>query len=319
LIQAADGDIYGTTSIGGAAQQGTIFKITPGGTLSTVYNFNPQNGLDSYSGLLQATDGNFYGETQPKSPYFVSSVFKITPTGKWTTLYVFPLDTYPEGGLIQAADGNFYGTTELGGAYNYGTIFKITPLGSLTTLYNFCPDHPTCPDGISPLAGLVQAMDGNFYGTTAWGGAQSSGTIFKITPGGTLTTLHNFNSTDGANPFAPLLQGTNGEFYGTTIYGGDLACYFGAGCGTVFSLATGLGPFVETRPSAGKVGANITILGTNLTGASQVTFNGTPAKFTVVSSSEITTTVPLNATTGPVRVTTPGGTLRSNVVFRVKP
>ena len=90
-----------------------------------------------------------------------------------------------------------------------------------------------------------------------------------------------------------------------------------AAMGTVFSLSVGLGPFVETQPTSGKVGAAVKILGTNLTGATSVTFNGTAAVFKVVSASLITTTVPTGATTGKVKVTTPKGTLKSNVVFRV--
>jgi uncharacterized repeat protein (TIGR03803 family) len=144
------------------------------------------------------------------------------------------------------------------------------------------------------------------------GGAnKADGTIFKITPSGKLATLHSFDSTDGKQPYACLVQGTNGDFYGTTVFGGANSA------GTVFSLSVGLGPFVETLPTSGKVGAAVKILGTNMTGATKVTFNGTLAVFKVVSSSEITTTVPTGATTGKVKVTTPSGTLTSNVNFRV--
>jgi uncharacterized repeat protein (TIGR03803 family) len=129
--------------------------------------------------------------------------------------------------------------------------------------------------------------------------------------------LHSFclqnNCTDGANPLAGLVQDTNGIFYGTTAYGGA------NGDGTVFSLSVGLGPFVKTNPTSGKVGKAVKILGTNLTGSTSVTFNGTAATFTVKSKSEITTTVPTGATTGTVQVVTPGGTLSSNVPFRVTP
>ena len=128
------------------------------------------------------------------------------------------------------------------------------------------------------------------------------------------TTLYSFCSqsgcADGYKPYAGLIQDTNGDFYGTASSGG-------ANSGTVFSLSVGLGPFVEPQTTSGKVGAPVDILGTNLTGATSVTFNGTPAVFTVVSSSEITTTVPTGATTGAVEVVTPGGTLSSNVPFRV--
>jgi uncharacterized repeat protein (TIGR03803 family) len=214
-----------------------------------------------------------------------------------------------------------YGTTIVGGAYGSGTIFEITPSGTLTTLYNVC-SQSGCPDGNYLYAGLIQATDGNLYGVMDIGGANNGGTIFSMTLSGTLTTLHSFCSqpacADGQYPAAGLVQDTNGNLYGTTADGGANACS-GLTCGTVFSLSVGLPPFVETQPTAAKVGATVNILGTNLTGATSVNFNGKAATFTVVSSSEITTTVPAGATTGEVQVVTPGGTLLSNVSFRVLP
>ena len=168
-------------------------------------------------------------------------------------------------------------------------------------------------DGSNPEAALVQATSGDFYGTTGEGGANGDGTVFRITPSGKLTTLHSFDGTDGSNPDAALIQATNGDLYGTTEYGGAI------GYGTVFSLSEGLGPFVETQPTSGKVGACVNILGTNLTGATSVSFDGTAAVFKVVSSSLIMATVPAGATTGKVQVVTPSGTLTSNVAFRVTP
>jgi uncharacterized repeat protein (TIGR03803 family) len=168
------------------------------------------------------------------------------------------------------------------------------------------------------VAGLVQATDGNFYGTTSYGGGNNYGTVFEMTPTGKLTMLHSLSGTDGAQPKAGLVQATNGDLYGTTFGGGwhdHRTIYY---AGTVFSLAVGLGPFVKTLPTSGKVGAAVIILGNNLTGSTGVSFNGTAAEFTVVSSSEITTTVPSGATTGKIDVTTPSGMLTSNVKFRVK-
>jgi uncharacterized repeat protein (TIGR03803 family) len=158
----------------------------------------------------------------------------------------------------------------------------------------------------------VQATDGMLYGTTSEGGANGDGTVFSITPSGKLTTLHSFIGTDGAGPDGGLVQDTNGTLYGTTASGGA------HNDGTIFSLSVGLGLFVKTQPAIGKVGESVTILGTNLTGATSVTFNGTAAAFAVKSSSEITTTVPTGSTTGTVQVVTPsGGTLSSNVPFTV--
>src|ERR1022692_3872631 len=310
LVQAANGDLYGTTPQGGANRGGTIFKITPGGTLTTLYSFCFQSGCTDgstpFAGLVQAANGDLYGTT-----FYGGSggtVFKITPGGTLTTLYNFCSQTnctdgdQPFAGLVQAANGDLYGTTYGGGANGgIGTVFKITPGGTLTTLYSFC-SQTNCADGVGPYAGLVQATSGDFYGTTALGGTGGWGTVFKITPGGTLTTLYSFcsqtNCTDGAIPYAGLVQDTNGDFYGTTTHKG------GAASGTVFRLSVGLGPFVKPRPPYGKVGAAIKILGTNLTGATSVSFNGTAAVFTVVSSSEITTTVPAGASSGKVQVIT---------------
>jgi uncharacterized repeat protein (TIGR03803 family) len=332
LVQAADGNFYGTTTSGGALNQGgTVFKITPAGKLTTLYTFcaqtNCPDGDQPLAPLVQGSDGNFYSTTYSGGTYGYGTVFTITTAGKLTTLYSFcgqvlcPDGERPYGGgLVQGSDGNFYGTTILGGTDNFGTVFKITKTGKLTTLHSFVNT-----DGESPYAALIQATDGNFYGLTQIGGANNSGTIFEITSAGTLSTLYNFCSqpscADGTIGYAALIQSTNGTFYGTTEYGGgSKACRGGpGGCGTVFSLSQGLGPFVETVPTSGKAGATVLILGNNLTGATSVSFNGTTAAFTTVSSTEIKATVPTGATTGTVKVVTPSGTLDSNVPFRVTP
>jgi uncharacterized repeat protein (TIGR03803 family) len=311
LIQATDGGLYGTTLGGGANGYGTVFKITPSGKLTTLHSFDGTDGNTPFAGLVQATDGKFYGTTYEGGANNEGTVFKITPSGTLTTMHSFDVTDgdEPVAGLVQAADGNLYGTTTGDGASSYGTVFKITLRGRLTTLHSF-----DVTDGDEPGTGLlIQATDGNLYGTTIGGGANGFGTVFEITPRGRLTTLHSFDGTDGGYPYAMLVQDTNGSFYGTTSEGGA------NNDGTVFSLSVGLGPFMETLPASGKVGAAVKILGTHLTGATSVSFNGTAAVFKVVSSSEITTTVPTGATTGKVKVTTPSGTLTSNVNFRVTP
>jgi uncharacterized repeat protein (TIGR03803 family) len=314
LIQGMQGDFYGTTEQGGAnGGYGTVFKITPGGTLTTLHSFDGTDGFCPCAGLVQGANGHFYGTTEEGGANGYNgdgTVYKITPSGTLTTLHSFDGTDgfYPAAALVQGTDGHFYGTTQGGGAHGDGTVYKITPSGTLTTLHSF--DYA---EGYEANGALVRGTDGNFYGTTIKGGASGGGTVFKITPGGTLTTLHSFDGTDGARPEAALVQDTNGTFYGTTFHGGA------NGYGTIFSLSVGLGPFVETQPTSGKVGKAVTILGTSLTGATSVTFNGTPATFTVKSKSEITTAVPLGATTGTVQVVTPGGTLSSNVPFRVTP
>jgi uncharacterized repeat protein (TIGR03803 family) len=331
LSQATNGDFYGATFYGGAYGGGTIFKITPRGALTTLYSFcslsGCADGSNPYVAPVRATNGDLYGTTgyggtsSACSPVGCGTVFKITPSGTLTTLHTFDGTDGAElfAGLIQATNGDFYGITFGGGANYSGTVFEITPSGTLTTLHNFC-GRSGCPDGEGP-AGLVQATNGDFYGVTNYEGANSGGTVFKITPAGTLTTVYSFCSqsgcTDGNGPIAALIQATNGDFYGTTYAGGTSSTCTG-GCGTVFSLFVGLDPFVKTQPTSGKVGAAVEILGTDLASAAIVTFNGTAAVFTVNSrGTAISTTVPTGATTGAVQVVTLGGTLTSNVPFRV--
>jgi uncharacterized repeat protein (TIGR03803 family) len=322
LIEGTNGNFYGTTNGGGGSSaSGTVFEITPTGTLTTLYSFCAKSGCkdgeNPAAGLVQAPNGDFYGTTSGGGIGY-GTIFKIAPTGALTTLHSFDGTdgASPYAGLVQATDGDFYGTTIQGGASNYGTVFGVTPGGTLTTLYSFC-SQSGCTDGILPEAGLIQANNGNFFGTTYSGGANNFGTVFEVTPSGRLVTLYNFcaqsECADGGRPYTGLIQDTNGNFYGTTSVHGT------GGFGTVFSLSIGLGPFVETQTTSGKVGAAVNILGTNLTGATSVTFNGTPAVFKVASSSEITTKVPAGATTGVVKVVTPSGTLASNQEFRVIP
>jgi uncharacterized repeat protein (TIGR03803 family) len=326
LVQGTDGNFYGTTVGGGTNGGGTVFKITPKGALTTLYSFcartNCSDGQQPYAGLVQASDGNFYGTTACFGVYCVGNgtVFKMTPGGTLTTLHRFDFfdGSVPLTPLVQADNGNLYGTTSAGGADSgfgngFGTVFEITLRGALTTLHNF-----DGTDGTSPTA-LVQATDGNFYGATTSGANNNMacvggcGTIFKITPGSALTTLYSFDGTDGGNAHAGLVQATDGTLYGTTAYGG--AHYNG----TVFSLSVGLGSFVEPVTHSGTVGNSIEFLGQGFTSSTTVSFNGKAAIRKVVSGTYLTATVPNDATTGFVTVTTSEGTLKSNKIFRVIP
>lgn len=320
VIQASNGNFYGTTEEGGVSPLGgTVFKITPGGTFTTLYRFcaqpNCTDGAIPDAGVIQATDGNFYGTTESGGEFSDGTVFEITPTGKLSVLYSFCAQpkcsdgARPYVGVTQGSDGNLYGTTYSGGVSDLGTVFKLTPGPKLSVLHSFCAAG--CSDGQSPYASLIRGIDGNFYGSTSAGGSESRGTIFEITPGGTLTTLHDFDYTHGSFPEAALLESTNGTFYGTSQNGGT---YF---WGTVFSLATGLGPFVSFVNSAGRVGSTVGILGQGFTGTANVWFNGTAASFTVERDTFLIAIVPAGATTGPVTVATPSGTLTSNVPFQV--
>ena len=205
LIQATDGNFYGTTINGGANDDclegacGAVFKIGPTGAFTTLYSFcalsNCADGKNPPAGLVLGLDGSLYGVTQsggpstPGCPGGCGSVFKITTGGTLTTIYSFCSESEcadgvgPDAGLLLGTDGNFYGSTTGGGAALEGVIFKITPAGVLTVLYSFCTVG-NCADGIAPEATLAQGSDGNFYGSTTGGGADSRGTIFQLTPAG---------------------------------------------------------------------------------------------------------------------------------------
>jgi uncharacterized repeat protein (TIGR03803 family) len=235
LVQGSDGNFYGTTNSGGAAGEGTVFKITPTGVLTTMVSFNGDNGNTPTAGLVKSSDGNFYGTTLYGGSGGVGTVFRITPAGVLTPLVSFnnANGSNPWAGLIQGTDGNFYGTTYGGGSGGFGTVFQMTPSGVLTTLFPFGPGG-----GERPEAGLVQGTDGNFYGTTHAGGSGdlNGGTIFAMTPAGALTTLVSFNGLNGLVPYvADLVQGSDGNFYGTT-YGGGSMFQSGVSDGTVFKM-----------------------------------------------------------------------------------
>jgi uncharacterized repeat protein (TIGR03803 family) len=342
LIQGNDGNFYGTANSGGRYNQGTFFKITPAGKLTTISYFQSTAHYPD-NGLIQATDGNFYG-TNSGIVGTSGAIIRLTPTGRLTTVHNFCAQNSscadgadPFGTLLQATDGNLYGTTSFGGTNNAGTFFRIDASGKLTTLYNFC-SQANCTDGENPTAGVLQASDGNFYGTTSAGGTGSNadcngnncGVVYQLTPAGALTTFHSFCSeggqtcSDGFNPqvfWSPsLMQATDGRIFGVTQDGGRNVCIEAAGCGTLYALSLGLPQIVEALPNFGKAGQQVTIMGNNLTGATAVFFNGTPAtNFTVISSTEIKSAIPSGATNGTIQVVTPHGTLSTIVLFQVLP
>jgi uncharacterized repeat protein (TIGR03803 family) len=211
--------------------------------------------------------------------------------------------------LVQGTDGNFYGTTYLGGGpTNSGIVFKVTTAGVLTVLHEF-----SGTDGRTPTAGLVQATDGNFYGTTPAGGSGNIGVIFKVTPAGTYSVVYNFDGTTGKSPNVALVQHANGILYGNTTMGGT------DDHGVFYSLNIGAAPFVRLVHNSAKVAKTVEILGQGFNGTTHVSFNGTAATFTVASDTYLTATVPAGAKTGYITVVTPSGTLKSNKQFRVTP
>jgi uncharacterized repeat protein (TIGR03803 family) len=224
---------YGTTSLGGAHGVGTVFELRSDGFLTNLYSFTlGSDGRGPFGELVYATDKYLYGTTPTGGSNNAGTIFKISTNGVLTSRYSFTGGgdgANPVAGLVQGIDGSLYGTTTAGGANNAGTVFRIATNGALATLYSFTGGV----DGSNAYAALIQAKDGNFYGTTKYGGTNNAGTIFQITPNGILTSLYSFNSgTDGANPIAPLVQGTDGSFYGTALNGGR------NGVGTVFRLTT---------------------------------------------------------------------------------
>jgi uncharacterized protein (TIGR03437 family) len=259
LVEGSDGNFYGTTLYGGVNGEGTVFKITPSGSLTTLYNFcsqssgsaaipsNCADGAQPEANLILGSDGNLYGSTINGGAFSVGgrfgTIFKITPSGSLTTLYSFCTPNCETGfapvDLFEDSDGNFYGATSEAGNFagnataGAGTIFKLTPSGAFSLLYSFCIVG-NCLDGSYPTR-VLQGSDSNFYGVTAYGGASNNGTAFKLTPSGTLTTLYNFCSqggaacTDGAFAIG-LLQGSDGNFYGTADGGAN-------GWGVVFKLS----------------------------------------------------------------------------------
>ena len=246
VVQATDGNLYGTTISGGAHGYGSVVKIALDGTITVLYDFCAQSGCpdgrEPHGPMIQATDGYLYGTTAfggVSGNY--GTVFRISLSGTFTTIYKFCSQTncadgaFAYGGVIQGADGNLYGTTNEGGdptcfpSSGCGTVYKLTRNGKLTTLHVF---HGT--DGEMSFAALVQATDGNFYGTTGFGGPYSYGTVFKISPSGKFTNLYNFCAqtycADGSDAYGALVQGTDGNFYSTTEAGGT------HGAGTIFKI-----------------------------------------------------------------------------------
>lgn len=337
LILASDENFYGTTSVEGDDGLGSIFRMDASGKVTNLYSFaydylgDLTGGAWPWAGLIQGSDGYFYGTTYAGGnisctpngygvpaygPYGLGvgwiygtgcgTVFRMDSTGNVTVLYSFSGQadgSFPQAPLIQGSDGNFYGTTSAGGAYGYGTVFKMEVSGnsgSVLVLHSF-----SGADGNGPVAGLLQAADGNLYGTTIGGGASSGGEVFKVdTAGEIFRILHSFSGADGEGPVAPLIQGSDGSFYGTTWGGGDPTCgppydtygypYWQPDCGTVFKMdsagnVTVLHAFEEppsdgAAPYAGLLfGRDGNLYGTTYFGGTWVSF-GTVFRLSVPDS-----------------------------------
>jgi uncharacterized repeat protein (TIGR03803 family) len=234
LIQGKDGNLYGTASSGGSSYEGTIFRSSLAGTLTTVYSFTGSVGSYPNGGLVQSLNGNLYGTAQQGGANSDGSLFQVTNYTTVSLLHSFAGTTDgqgPDDSLVLGTDGNFYGTAFEGGAYTYGSVFQMLPNGTVNLLHAFTGTT----DGANPIAGLIQGSDGNYYGTTTAGGAYGYGTMFKVGTNGALTTLVAFNYANGAVPDGGIIQANDGNFYGTTTDGGA------NGFGTVFRFSTNSG------------------------------------------------------------------------------
>jgi len=326
-VQGADGNFYGTTSLGGnpkacdigppAPGAGTVYKVTLLGVFTTIHQFNGFDGCAPRGPLTLGTDGNLYGTTYTGGAG-AGEVFKMNTAGKVTVIASLngTDGQNPIGPIVQASDGNFYGTTYSGGnsLIAYGVVFKVTPGGALTVVHDFMG----APDGAYPSFGLMQATDGDLYGTTTQGGTCASGvgcgTIFRVTLAGAYSIVHNFDgAAGGGNPSTAVFQHTKGALYGATAGGGSHSS------GVVYSFGLPTVPFIAPVTFSGKPGQTVEILGEGLTGTTKVNFGAGAAAFKVVSNTNMTAVIPATGTTGTVTAVTPTGTLTSDKVFRVIP
>jgi uncharacterized repeat protein (TIGR03803 family) len=218
IAEGKDGNIYTTSQQGGTLGRGTIFKFTPDGKLTVLYNFDNTHGSGPQSGLTLGSEGNFYGTAYGGGKYGIGTIFKISPTGKFTHLHDFngTDGSYPISPPVQGKDGNLYGVASYIGNYQLGCIYKITPNGGFTPLFKFT--GPNMATYGAYAISLTPASDGNFYGTTIKGGT-GFGTAYRVTPAGAVTVLHVFDNVHGATSCS-IMQASDGNLYGTCYAGG---------------------------------------------------------------------------------------------------
>jgi len=283
-LQGPDGSFYGTTTQGGTYNYGTVFRMTTNGALSALVTFDYANGAYPYAALTPGLDGKFYGTTEEGGALAQQgTVFSITTNGTFSILASFNylVGALPYGGLVQGADGQLYGTTVIGGIYDFGTVFSVTTNGTISTLASFDDDIT----GAYPSATLALGADGNFYGTTSYGGAHNLGTVFRMTTNGALTSLASFDGASGMTTKASLVEGDDGSFYGTAPYGG--VGYNGAansGDGVIFRIGVvpaTTAPAISAQP--GSLNAPVqgaAIFRVNASGAAPLNYswqrNGSP-------------------------------------------
>jgi uncharacterized repeat protein (TIGR03803 family) len=251
-IEDSEGNLYGTSSAGGADGAGTVFKVTPGGTETVLHAFTGGNdGSTPYAGLVTDASGNMYGTASAGGADGHGTIFELAPDGTETTLWTFTGGSdgaAPAGALTFDSQGNLYGTANFGGIagcyhdLGCGTVYKLAPNGTFSVVYSFC-SQPECADGDFPQSRLVADEQGNFYGTTFSGGkgkcyiGLSCGVVFKLAPDGTETVLFSFDGKNGGNPQFGVLRDDQGNLYGTTSYGGLVGKECGRfGCGVAYEI-----------------------------------------------------------------------------------
>jgi uncharacterized repeat protein (TIGR03803 family) len=353
LMQGSDGNFYGTTTLGGKTVSttcvvrsssptcGTVFKMTPAGKVTFIYEFDKTHGAGPIGPVIQGTDGNFYGTTSEGGASGFGVVFKLTPAGVQTVLHDFngTDGETPDAGLLQANDGNFYGVASAGGTLGFGTIFKITSTGTFSVLYNFESTH-----GANPEVTMFQDTNGILYGNTfQGGGSQSVGVFYSLNIGAAEFAKLQTTSGNVGSTVSILGQG----FTGTTAvsFGGVNATSFtvvsdnyvtakvpaGGKTGTVTVVRPSgslnsiqqfkVTPTISSiSPTSGPIGTVVVISGTGLIQTTKVTIGGVKATtFNVNSDSSVSATIPTACKTGKITVTTSGGSATSSSTFNVTP
>ncbi|HZT44511.1 MAG TPA: choice-of-anchor tandem repeat GloVer-containing protein [Chthonomonadaceae bacterium] len=328
LIQGSDGNFYGTTSSGGASGNGTIFRLTPDGTFTSLYQLNATTDGSGPRGLVEGNDGNFYGLTlEGGSQGGGGVVFRITPSGTYTVLFSFSPSVQSDnlaGGdplspLAKVANGDIYGITSFGGANGEGTIFKISPDGTFTTVLAL----PFASNPYNQKDGLATGSDGNLYATTQTGGTNDTGSIIEYTTGGTFSIVYSFSplnsqgqNADGAWLFAPLIPLSDGNLYGFADNGGP------TGWGTSFRLnLVALSSFNPSSVDAGGSGYTLLVRGHSFQKNAQLKWNTISLTTTYVSTGELKASVPASLIASPgtatLRVLNPDGSSSAGKAYTV--
>lgn len=364
LVEGRNGYLYGTTVIGGSSGEGGVFKTSRAGATQSLYDFCQQpgcvDGANPLTGLIRGVDGSLYGVTKNGGDANNGVAFRVGPKGTYAVLHSFNhpnhglVGMYLNAPLLQASDGNLYGLSGKGGAYGRGTIFMVAPDGQAKLFYSF---GAMSNSGWGPIGSLIQANDGNLYGATLSGGANGSGTIFKISLQGAYTKIYDVPAGWGFLHEGPV-QASDGNLWGiinaASVYAittsGSLVQNFNLGTAGIapetsltlgsdgrlygagnfnnrkegiYAIDAGLAPPAPTIagfvPTSGLVGSTVVVSGEYFVGATAVTFNGVSASFVVNAAGVITTTVPPSATSGPITVTTAGGVATTLADFTVLP